>query len=91
MLADDVYDAVVVATPLERANLLLTGFDMPKVPPREFKRTITTIVAGILRPSYFGVQSMPEGAQSALLSYSIALLEAPYMGLYHFCRFTMTL
>lgn len=56
---DDLYDAVVIAAPLELAGLQLRGFNVPDIPQRRFKRTVTTIVAGRLRPAYFGVRKLP--------------------------------
>ncbi|KAK9809372.1 hypothetical protein WJX73_009603 [Symbiochloris irregularis] len=58
---DMIYDAVMVATPLEQANIQFEGFDPPPLPPRKYQRTVTTLVSGRLQPTYFGVAALPPG------------------------------
>ena len=54
------YDAVVLAAPLEQSRLKLQGIPAPILPARKYKRVVTTIVASpALRPAYFGVQKLP--------------------------------
>ncbi|CAL5225135.1 g7913 [Coccomyxa viridis] len=55
------YDAVLLAGPLELANIGIGGFEHKKPPLREFQQTVTTLVQGRLRPSYFGVRELPTG------------------------------
>lgn len=55
------YTAVLVAVPLELTSIAFSGFDMPAMPRRAYQTTWTTLVVGVLRPGYFGVQSLPEG------------------------------
>jgi prenylcysteine oxidase/farnesylcysteine lyase len=55
------FDVVVVATPLEAAGLEFQGLDLPTVPSRKYQQTVTTIVKGDVRPSYFGLASMDYG------------------------------
>ena len=55
------YDAVLIAGPLELANIGIGGFRHEKPPLRQFQRTVTTLVQGRLRPSYFGVHELPQG------------------------------
>ena len=55
------FDAVVVATPLEQANLSFQGYALPQLPARKYQRTVTTYVRGVLRPSAFGESSTPQG------------------------------
>jgi hypothetical protein len=53
------YDAVVLATPLERSGgLRLRGVGAPPR-PRRFQRTVTTFVRGRLAPAWFGVAWLP--------------------------------
>lgn len=60
------YDAVLVAVPLELANLTITCVEHRALPVRQYQRTVTTLVKGRLRPSYFGVQEVPKGTSLAL-------------------------
>ena len=55
------FDAVVIATPLEQANLSFQGHTLPQLPARRYQRTVTTYVRGTLRPSAFGESEMPQG------------------------------
>ena len=55
------YDAVLVAVPLELANITIGGFQLPDLPMRAYQTTVTTLVQGRLRPEYFGVQALPRG------------------------------
>lgn len=55
------FDAVVIATPLEQANLSFQGHTLPQLPARKYQRTVTTYVRGTLRPSAFGESKMPRG------------------------------
>lgn len=56
-----VFDAVVVAAPLEFAGLRFEGVELPRIPARKFQQTITTLVRGSVRPSYFGLDEMTFG------------------------------
>ncbi len=62
------YDAVLLAGPLELANIGIGGFEHKKPPLREFQQTVTTLVQGRLRPSYFGVRELPTGIFSLLVT-----------------------
>ena len=54
------YDAVVMAVPLELSSIRLLGLPLPELPKRSYQRVVTTVVASSgLRPSYFGVQRLP--------------------------------
>lgn len=66
------FDAVILATPLEASSLEFEGFVMPKCHPREFKTTVTTYVRGKLRPSYFGVKSLPRKVAITLTEFAEA-------------------
>lgn len=55
------YDAVLLAGPLELANIEIGGFEYKKPPLRKFQQTVTTLVQGRLRPAYFGVRKLPKG------------------------------
>ena len=55
------FDAVVIATPLEQANLSFQGHTLPQLPARKYQRTVTTFVRGVLRPSAFGESETPQG------------------------------
>ena len=58
------YDAVILAVPLELSGLRLLGVPGLVLPKRSYQRVVTTIVASAgLRPSYFGVQRMPGAAR----------------------------
>eukprot|EP00884_Botryococcus_braunii_P013711 jgi/Botrbrau1/22340/Bobra.0002s0018.1 len=52
------FDAVVIATPLEEAGLEFIGVDLPYIPPRKYRHTVTTVVHGRLSSAYFGVSSL---------------------------------
>ena len=56
------FDAVVIATPLEQADLSFLGHTLPQLPARKYQRTVTTFVRGALRPSAFGESKTPQGA-----------------------------
>lgn len=59
------FDAVIVAVPLELSSgLSFQGFDLPVIPTRKFQRTVTTLVKGKARPTFFGItntDTMPYG------------------------------
>ncbi|MBE3589285.1 MAG: FAD-dependent oxidoreductase [Firmicutes bacterium] len=54
---EDVFDVVIVAAPLEFAALEVSGVDLPAAAHvrRTYCVTHTTIVAGRLRPAFFGI------------------------------------
>lgn len=53
------FDAVIIATPLEASGLSLQGIDgVPHIPARKYQQTVTTIIKGAVRPSYFGLSDM---------------------------------
>lgn len=52
------FDAVVVATPLEGSGLTFPGVHLPVIPARKFQQTVTTVIKGAVRPSYFGLSAM---------------------------------
>ncbi|GMH43283.1 hypothetical protein BSKO_11205 [Bryopsis sp. KO-2023] len=56
----DSYDAVIVATPLEMFEAAFSGFDMPKIPSRQFQTTVTTYVRGKLKSKYFNADWLPK-------------------------------
>ncbi len=66
------YDAVLLAGPLELANIDIGGFERKKPPLRKFQQTVTTLVQGRLRPSYFGVRELPRGIFPHLDPHAIA-------------------
>jgi hypothetical protein len=57
------YDAVIIAAPLEQANISFAGLQLPHMPARKFQQTVTTYVQGVLDPAYFGLPgpAMPAG------------------------------
>lgn len=59
--ASAVYDAVVIAAPLELAGLTIEGVPV-RLPARQYHQTVATLVCGTVRPSYFGLSSMTYGA-----------------------------
>lgn len=57
-----VFDAVIIAAPLEGSGIRLSGLSPPpRVPPREFQRTVTTYVQGAVNITTFG-KDLPQGA-----------------------------
>jgi hypothetical protein len=62
------YDAVLVAVPLELANITISGVKHKVLPLRSYQRTVTTLVSGRLSPSYFGVEELPKGARQPPVS-----------------------
>lgn len=58
----DLFDAVIVATPLEGANIHCSGAGVParQAPPRPFQVTHVTFVVGELNPAYFGLRTAAE-------------------------------
>ena len=66
------YTAVLVAVPLELTSIAFSGFEMPEMPRRAYQTTWTTLVVGLLRPSYFGVQRLPEGTRGRTCNLSCA-------------------
>lgn len=58
--AAEVYDAVILAVPLELSGIQLLGVGQLDLPARSYQRVVTTVVSSSgLRPSYFGVQRLP--------------------------------
>ena len=55
------YDAVIIAAPLEQSEIEFDGIDVARRPKRTYQETVTTYVTGTLRPSYFGVSTLPTG------------------------------
>ena len=55
------YDAVVVAAPLEQANITFKGIQLPHMPPRKYQSTISTFIRGKLDPKYFHRTQVPPG------------------------------
>ena len=55
------YDAVVIAAPLEHSGVQFRGLHLAHRPKRAFQRVVTTYVVGRLRPSFFGVTTLPSG------------------------------
>ncbi|GAB4820077.1 hypothetical protein N2152v2_007123 [Parachlorella kessleri] len=49
------FDAVILAAPLELSGIAVSGVELPRIPPRKYQTTVTTIVEGELRPAYFGL------------------------------------
>lgn len=73
------YDAIILAAPLEQSSLAFHGMPAPVIPPRTYKRVVTTVVASpALRPSYFGVQKLPgrSSCTFVLLQYTSKPKEA---------------
>ncbi|MDI3341634.1 MAG: FAD-dependent oxidoreductase [Sphaerobacter sp.] len=58
----DTFDAVIVATPLEVANLRLAGFRPPDwaLRARPYQVTHVTFVVGTVNPAYFGLQQVEQ-------------------------------
>mmetsp|Transcript_30942 Transcript_30942/g.34511 ORF Transcript_30942/g.34511 Transcript_30942/m.34511 type:complete len:443 (+) Transcript_30942:44-1372(+) len=55
------FDAVILAVPIEFANLTFEGFKVPKITPRSYKHWYVTVIgASGLNPKYFGVQEVPD-------------------------------
>lgn len=52
--AEGPYDAVIIAAPLDLSSLSVSGIDLPVIPRRSYHRTITTVIRGVLRPTFFG-------------------------------------
>ena len=61
-----VYAAVVIATPLEQTELTFEGLALPPIPRRVYQDTVTTIVRGRLRASFFNMTDLPEGTLELL-------------------------
>ena len=61
----DTFDAVVIAAPLDQAELAV-NLSTP-VPTREYKRTVATFVTGVINASYFGY-STPADLPSTILT-----------------------
>lgn len=54
------FDAVILAAPLEGSGISLAGLDPPpRMPARKYRQTVTTLVEGTVRASYFGLTAMP--------------------------------
>lgn len=58
-----VYDAVIIATPLENSRIEFEGINLPRIPRREYQQVVVTIVKGSVRPTFFGLDPgyMPYG------------------------------
>jgi len=50
------YAAVILAAPLEQCDLKLIGLEALFIPKRRYQTTVTTIVRGRLRATYFGAR-----------------------------------
>lgn len=68
------YAAVLVAVPLELTNITISGVEHKALPLRKYQRTVTTLVSGQLRPSYFGVEQLPKGARLPLVFLIISAM-----------------
>jgi hypothetical protein len=57
------YDAVIIAAPLELANISFSGLQLPPLPARKYQATVTTYLQGVLDPAYFSLPGpdMPAG------------------------------
>jgi prenylcysteine oxidase/farnesylcysteine lyase len=55
---EEVFDAVIIGTPLEFAGIELHDINAP--PMREYQITHVTFVAGKLQPKYFGLSPEDE-------------------------------
>jgi len=49
------YDIVVVAVPMQLANISFEGIALPRIPRREYKQVVVTIIRGVPRPTFFGL------------------------------------
>lgn len=49
------YDVVVVAVPLQLSNISFEGITLPRIPRREYKQVVVTIIRGVPRPTFFGL------------------------------------
>ena len=58
---------MLVAVPLELTNITISGVEHKVLPLKKYQRTVTTLVSGKLRPSYFGVAQLPKGARLPLV------------------------
>ena len=63
-----------MAVPLELAGIEIEDFELEKLPLREYQQTVTTLVQGSLRPSYFGVRVLPKGVAPAWFSCRVQQL-----------------
>jgi len=57
---EEYFDAVVLAAPLELADVELSGFLPPDAPPRAYEEIHATFVAGIISDAYFGDEGVPD-------------------------------
>ena len=64
------YAAVILAAPLEQSNLSKAGFEMPFIPKRHYQTTVTTLVRGSLRASYFELAKAPDGSHLCLQEFA---------------------
>ena len=65
---------MLVAVPLELTNITISGVEHKALPLRKYQRTVTTLVSGQLRPSYFGVEQLPKGAHLPLVFHIISAM-----------------
>jgi len=54
-ISEESFDIVVIATPLEIANIELEGIDIPQLTKRPFQTTHVTVVEGHLSKKYFNM------------------------------------
>ena len=55
------YKAVIIATPLEHADLTFQEVSLPHIPRRAYQDTVTTVIRGSLQASFFNVTTLPQG------------------------------
>lgn len=60
------YAVVIIATPLEDADLNFQNVSLPHIPKRIYQDTVTTVVRGSLQASFFNLTTLPQGSSSNL-------------------------
>jgi prenylcysteine oxidase/farnesylcysteine lyase len=65
------YDIVVVAAPLEKADMKFSGFPVTPKSPGTFQRTVATFVAGCINNSYFQYTGSPKDFPSLVLTMEV--------------------
>ena len=78
-LFSGLYDAVIIAGPLDQTGVALNL--STRVPPRPYKTTVATFVSGVINPAYFGYTRAADVPSTVLTTDCTATPHCPFSSL----------